>query len=154
MAKGVRATFCVAATTPHGSTTSCLVSVAPLFGRAMCHPQLLLFPSLGGVIPVQLAQVFSVELRAQAVIWQCGSPLACACGESSWRQHPLLSCSAVLLSSSWGSLALWIHLPWGCRTGFICSCLWHWRSGVGVDRRAGGGFFPSPSFSCRKSHLK
>lgn len=68
--------------------------------------KLLLFSSLGEVMPVQLSQVFSVELRAQPVIWQCGCPLACACGGSSWRQHPLLFCSAVLLSSSWGTSAL------------------------------------------------
>lgn len=152
MAKAVRAN-CVAATAPHGSTSSCLVSVAPLFGWAMCHPKLLLFSPLGEVMPVQLAQVLSVEFRAQPVIWQCGSPwhvpVVGPAGSST-----LCSLSAVLLSSSCGSSALWIHLPWGCRTGAYLQLLWHWRSGEGVDRRAGGWFFPSPSFPCRKSHLK
>lgn len=120
MAKAVRAN-CVAATAPHGSTSSCLVSVAPLFGWAMCHPKLLLFSPLGEAMPVQLAQVLSVEFRAQPVIWQCGSPwhvpVVGPAGSST-----LCSLSAVLLSSSCGSSALWIHLPWGCRTGLICSC--------------------------------
>lgn len=40
----------------------------------MCHPTLLVLSSLGEVMPVQLAQVFSVELRAQPGIWQRGSP--------------------------------------------------------------------------------
>lgn len=81
----------------HSSTTSCHILVTTLFGWATCHPNLLFFSSLSEVMSVQLAQVFSVELRAQPVIWQLGSPLACVCGWSSWRQVPsalLLSCSA------------------------------------------------------------
>lgn len=66
----------------------------------------------------------------------------CVVGPAGGR-CPLLSCSAVLLSSSCGSSALWIHLLWGCRTGLICSCLWHSSSGKGIERRAGEGFFPS-----------
>lgn len=74
--------------------------------------------------------------------------LVCAVGPAGSR-HPLLSCSAVQLSNSCGSSALWIHLPWGCRTGLICSCLWCWSSGEGIGRKAGEGFFPFLCFPCR-----
>lgn len=79
----------------------------------MCHPTLLVLSSLGEVMPVQLAQVFSVELRAQP-----GSvgPLGLCLG---WVQLEalLLSCSAeqqLWLFSSLDSFAMrlqdWAYL--------------------------------------------
>jgi len=99
----------------HSTTTSCRILVATSDGDTMSHPSLLFFSSLGGAMPVQPAQVSSVELGAQPAIGQLGTLLVCACSGPTWRQ--VLSGSALLLwqfssvDPSATRLQDWAYLP-------------------------------------------
>lgn len=149
MAKAVRAANCVAATAPHGSTASCLFHL-PCLAEPCVTPNCCCSHPLARWCLSNLPRCF---------LWSLGHSLSFGSLDPPWHVPVVgpaggstlfFSSSAVLLSSSCGTSALWIHLPWGCRTELICSCLWHWRSGEGVDRRAGGGFFHSPFFTLQK----